>query len=341
MTSMKLDSADKLTASELAQLWTAYLNDTLSICEVTYFLNHIEDPEIRELLSWSLQLSKAHIEKITTIFKGEQYPIPKGFTLQEDVNVDAPRLYSDSFMLAWLNQFGKLGLNAYSTSVQTATREDVFDYFSECLSESKEVIKQTNTLMLNKGLYNKPPSLPTPEGIDFVHSQQFLAGWFGDIRPITSPEIANLHSNIERNNMGLAALIGYAQTAQSKEVTRYLLRGKEIAEKHIEVFSSVLEENDLPVPKTISSEVTDSTAFTLTDKLMVFKTTVLIGVSLGYYGVSLAGNPRKDIGVDYSRLIAEIAKFAVDGADLLIKKGWLEEPPKAADRDELAKKKDS
>nr|WP_202077686.1 DUF3231 family protein [Caldalkalibacillus salinus] len=43
----------------------------------------------------------------------------------------------------------------------------------------------------------------------------------------------------------------------------------------------------------------------------------------------------------YSRLMIEIGKFAEDGTNILIRKGWLEQPPTFADRDKLAKKKNS
>lgn len=70
---------------------------------------------------------------------------------------------------------------------------------------------------------------------------------------------------------------------------------------------------------------------------MMFQTTALIASGIGYYGTSMATSFRKDIAVDYIRLTAEIAKYAVDGAKIMIDYGWLETPPQAIDRDQLAK----
>lgn len=325
----------KLTAAELSQLWTAYLADTLAMCELTYYMNTVEDNEIQELVSLALQESEAHIQQLTAIFNDNQYPVPKGFTIKEDVNLQAPRLFSDVFVLHWLNQFGKIGMNAYSLSVTVVAREDIHDYFSKCLAESNDMIKRTNKLMLSKGIFVRPPSLTAPDSIDFVKSQQFLAGWFGDVRPLTSLEITHLYANTQRNALGAAAMIGFTQTAQSKEAGRYFQRGKEIANKHIEIFSTTMRKNDLPAITTMESEVTDSKVETFSDKLMMYKGTVLIGVSLGYYGMGMSGSPRRDIGIHYGRLMVEIAKYAEDGANILIKNGWMEEPPRALDRDEL------
>ncbi|WP_079528198.1 DUF3231 family protein [Halobacillus hunanensis] len=333
---MTIDQNIKLTSAELSQLWSAYLNDTLAICEIEYYLKTVEDEEIKKLLSMGLQDSKAHIDRLTAIFNRNRYPVPKGFNKEDDVNMNAPQLFSDVYVLNWLNQFGKLGVDAYSASVNVVTREYIQDYFSECLSQSNEMVRMTNELLLAKGLYMRPPRLPAPNHVDFVKSQQFLAGWFGDIRPLTALEITNLHGNIQRNALGIVTMQGFAQTAQSKETGRYLTRGKQIAKKHTELFSSVMRKDDLPAPMTWSDEVTNSTANVFSDKLMLYKSSILTGISMGYYGASMAAIQRRDLGVQYARLIAEIAKFAEDGANLLIKNGWLEEPPRAADRDELA-----
>ncbi|GHI01500.1 hypothetical protein AM1BK_50420 [Neobacillus kokaensis] len=70
---------------------------------------------------------------------------------------------------------------------------------------------------------------------------------------------------------------------------------------------------------------------------MMFFTTSLIALSIGYYGTSMAMSPGRDLGLHYVRLSAEIAEYAEDGANIMIKNGWLEQPPMAPDRDDLVK----
>jgi len=48
-------------------------------------------------------------------------------------------------------------------------------------------------------------------------------------------------------------------------------------------------------------------------------------------------SPRRDLGAHYTRLTAEIATYADDGLEIMIKNNWLEQPPLAADRKNLAK----
>ncbi|MET3683571.1 hypothetical protein ABID56_001666 [Alkalibacillus flavidus] len=130
-------------------------------------------------------------------------------------------------------------------------------------------------------------------------------------------------------------MIGFAQTTGSETLKRYFQRGKDIANKHIEVFGSILRENDLPVVMTWDTEVTDQTSFVFSDKLMLYQMLALNRLGLSYYGLSMSNSPRHDLGVHYTWLMAEIAQFTEDGIEIMIDHGWLEQPPQAADRGQL------
>lgn len=84
----------RLTSAELSQLWTGYMQDSLSIYILKHFLQTVEDKEIKSILKHTLELSQAHIPKLTAIFESDNRPVPHGFTNQ-DVNLNAPRLFSD------------------------------------------------------------------------------------------------------------------------------------------------------------------------------------------------------------------------------------------------------
>lgn len=327
-----------LTSAEITSLWASYINDSAISCKFKFFLSKVEDEEIKPLLKKAFDIAQGNLNTLTEIFKKEKYPIPYGFKLDEDVDISAPRLYSDSYALNYLHQSAQIALQGYSMNLSLSVRRDVYSHFNECISQLTTFLREVKELLLSKGLYIRSPNLPIPDDIDFVEKKSFLKGFFGEKRRLTGTEITNLFTNIQRNAFGVATLLGFSQVAQSKEVAKYLVRGKDIAKKHCEILGSLLSEDDLPVPMTWNTEVTESTAFTFSDKLMMFYTTSLIALSIGFYGTSMAVSPRKDIGLQYVRLSAEIAEYAKDGANILIENGWLEQPPMAADRDELAKK---
>lgn len=336
---MEIEKSIKLTSAELSQLWASYQNDTGSICVLKHFLETVEDDEIRPLLEHALQLSQTHIQKLTDIFIKEQYPLPKGFSEDQDLNVNAPRLFTDNYMLQFMNQMAQISLNAYGMSKSLAVRSDIDQYFGQCLTESNEMDTMVKKVLLQKGLYVRSSYIPYPQKVDFVKKQSFLSGWFGERRPLLSLEMTNLYANFQRNALGVATLIGFSQVAKSQKVVQFFVRGKGIASKHNEVFGSILREDDLPVPMTSDTYVTETTDSPFSDRMMTFIITGLIALGMGFYGTSISTCLRRDLTTHYDRFIHEILKYSEDGANILIYNGWMEEPPRASDRDELAKKK--
>ncbi|MBC8014698.1 MAG: DUF3231 family protein [Sporomusaceae bacterium] len=83
------------------------------------------------------------------------------------------------------------------------------------------------------------------------------------------------------------------------------MRGQNISQKHIEVFSNLLKNDDLSAPATWDSEATDSTTAPFSDKLMMQQIISLIALSMTNYGVALGSSTRVDVAADYTRLMAE------------------------------------
>ncbi|WP_449354368.1 DUF3231 family protein [Virgibacillus natechei] len=327
----------ELTASEISTLWTLYHSDTMAVRGLTYFLNHVEDEDVRIMLESNLTLMQQEVEKLTTFFIAEDYPIPQGFT-EQDVNVEAPRLFSDKLYLEYMLNMTNLALAANTASLVSAERKDVIDFYVESLTTAQNLHKQLKELAKEKGTYIRAPHIPKPKQIDFVKKQKFLAGWFADRRPLLGVEITNLIFNARRNALGQALITGFSQVAQTKEVREYFERGREISGKHVKVFSSILSDDYLSNSALIMTpEVTDSTVSPFSDKMMMELVTALIASGVGQYSVGLAASPRRDLAAHYVRLSAELAAYAEDGANIMIDHGWMEQPPMAADRKDLAK----
>jgi len=327
----------RLTAAEMAVLWTQYINDKITVCVVGHFLKKVEDEEVRPSIEITLKAANRNIANLNELFKQENFPVPIGFT-KEDVNEDAPRLFSDTFVLMYLRYMSILGMAAASVAIGVATRDDVIVFFKSVLKEAVVLQDLTTKLMLKQGTYVKPPYIANPDKVDYVEKQSFLAGFIGDIRPLTAQEIMMLFNNIQTNAVGKALIIAFAQTSKNKEVTQYFLRGKQIAQKHIDIFSDILKKEDLPAPMTWDNSISNSTSPVFSDKLMMFHISAMIAAGIGNYGASMSASPRRDLGVKYASLIPEIALYAEDGANIMIKNGWLEEPPQAVDRNHIIKK---
>ncbi|MGM0901157.1 MAG: DUF3231 family protein [Bacillota bacterium] len=105
----------KLTSSEVANLWSNYIGDSMSICVFKHFLAHVDDTEIKTILEHAIDLSHQHIETVKGIFLEEGIPVPRGFT-DEDVNEKAARLFEDPFYLYYVKNMTKGGLTHSCTT---------------------------------------------------------------------------------------------------------------------------------------------------------------------------------------------------------------------------------
>ncbi|MCM3569390.1 DUF3231 family protein [Neobacillus mesonae] len=327
----------RLTAAEISTLWTQYLNDTLAVCMNRYFLEKVEDEEIRPIIEWTLNTAKENIALMEAIFQKEDFPIPVGFT-EQDVNAEAPKLFSDTFKLMYLRHMSILAIAANGAAISLATRPDVVAFHKRVLGKGVELQDKTRECMLTQGTYVRPPFLTIPDKVDFVEKQHFLAGFFGKKRSITSIEVTHLFLNIQANAVGKALITGFAQIAQKEDVKKFLMRGKDLSEKYVETFSNILLDEDLPVPMSWDSAILDTTAPVFSDKLIMYHVSAMIAAGIGNFGMAIAASQRRDIGAVYASQIPEITLYAEDGANVMIKHGWLEEPPQADDRDELVGK---
>lgn len=328
----------ELTSSEIANLWTQYMNDSISICILSHAIEKAKDEKTKDILQLANSISKSHIQKIEDFFKLENFPIPKGFTIEDDVNLNAPALFTDTFMLVYMHVMTLLGLTGYAGAVATSSRSDQISYFVECNKETMELYERIAKLMLEKGIYSKPPRINTPTSIDFVQDKKYLTGWFGKKRPLNTIEISGLSFNMVKVIVKVVLEIGFGQVSQTKEVQEYFQRGKALCEKQFSDLSTILSKDELASPASWVSEVTSSTVPPYSDKLMLNHIVVLTSAAVGYYGAAISVSQRRDLALDYTKMMANIGLYAEDGAQLLIKYGWLEEPPLADDRELLGRK---
>jgi len=327
-----------LTSGEIGYLWQTYQYESVAICGLTYFLQHIDDQAIKQVLEKGLDVSSKRLNQIREILTDENYPIPQGFT-EGDVNLQAPRLFSDELYLQYLVHTLQMELTFYATAMLGVVKLHVQKFYQQIIKDSMKLEMETKELAKEKGLYVRSPKVPSPKHIEFVKKESFLAGWFGETRPLLAIEIAELVFNAKRNALGHAVITAFAQVAKSKDVREYFIKGKKIASKHVETFTNKLHEDDLAdATSLLTAEITESTEPPFSDKLMMNFITTLIGSGLGQYGTSMAMSPRRDLGAAYSKLMAEIAKYSNDGAEILIANGWMEKPPIAADRKKIMKK---
>src|SRR5690625_2791523 len=97
----KIERLSSITAGEVSYLWMTYQAETLDRLTITFFLQHVKDSDIKGLLEDAKKLADKRIKFIVEVFNEEHYAVPIGFT-DSDVNLQAPRLFSDDLYLEYI-----------------------------------------------------------------------------------------------------------------------------------------------------------------------------------------------------------------------------------------------
>lgn len=325
----------RLSSAEIGSLWYHYVTDTMVQQVLTYFARRVQDTDIRPVVDSALQFTQTNLSAARQVMRAESMVLPIGFTAT-DIDLNAPRLYSDSLMLYYLKHLSRQETLNYSMSFTTATREDARKFFEQAIGLSIELDKKVTQVLLSKGILVKPPHVPVPTKVEFVESGDFLGGFFGGKRMLDGMEIGLLHVGIDLATISKGLLTGFSQVARDTGLRDYFLRGMDITGKHMVIFADTMTRDDLPASTAWDPDITVSTVPPFSDKLMLFHAVTISSYVSKMYGWGMSSSVRTDLHVDYARLMMEVMDYSKDGLQLMIKHGWMEQPPLAADRRELA-----
>ncbi|GAE91093.1 hypothetical protein JCM21714_29 [Gracilibacillus boraciitolerans JCM 21714] len=222
----------KLAASEIGDLFANYLGDSMFHCVFKHHLQVVEDDEIRDFIMFASDISKKHLDRMKEIYTKEDIPIPVGFG-EQDVRNDAPRLFSDMYMVFYITEMARAGLITFGSALSSSGRHDIVSYFEMCIQDTINIYKKGIYLLLSKGMNIIPPSIPYPKKNDFVENQSFISLIAGKSRPVTALEIKHLQININTNTLGKALMIAFSQVASSDKLRKYFQEGATLAGSQI------------------------------------------------------------------------------------------------------------
>lgn len=314
-----------LTSSELANLWSSWMESSIKEQFVRYFLKTTEDRDTIQILNYTMDIAKKHIKLMTEIYTREKHALPIGFK-DEDVHPEAPRLFFDSAILSFIEDLAKTRLDGYSSALQTSSRTDIRKYFTECVNDAAEIYNRSVSALLSKGMYVRPPYIPIPKTVEFAKDKSYLSGYLGKRKSLNCIEISHLFDYMHRNFIRVALLKAFSQVTNAEDMRKYMEKGIDLSIKHIEIFSSILKQNDLPISMPWEEGITDSKVAPFSEKIMLqhirSSTTLLI---VNYEKV--VALVRHDLSVELTKLASELLIYLNEGIKLLIDKGLYEEPP--------------
>jgi hypothetical protein len=326
----------KLTSSEIGTLWGEYVNGTMIDVVNRYMVSIIEDDSIKAIFDDAIKTFGKQKQQIIAFIKEEGFPVPIGFT-ETDLFNGKPRLFTDIFCLNYLHIMTLHGLLGHSTSLAVSVRKDLRDFYDSCDNDAKQMYHQTIELLLEKGSFQRDPLFYPAKNPEYVSSQDFKDGFFGKGRKLAATEIISISLNLKKSGMAKTLSIAFSQVAQTTEVRKFLMDTQNTADGQIKAFSKIMQNDNLPVPKSWETEVTTSTDSPFSDKLMLYHIGFLFQAAQNYHGAGLASAMRTDLVTAYEGTILKNLMVTKKWFKLMVKNKWLEQPPLAPNRNELAK----
>lgn len=328
----------KLTSAEIGTLWTEYVNGTMTDCINKHMYSTIEDKSIKKVFEDAINIFAKQKQEITEFIKKDGFPVPLGFT-DADINMEAPRLFTDIFCLQYLHVMTLHGLIGHITSLSASTRKDLRQMYDSFDNDGKIIFHATIELLLEKGKFQRDPLFYPNDHVEFVNNTNFSSGLLQTNRPLSAPEIVSLSFNIKKNIMAKSLSLAFSQVVQDKETRKYLEDSQNNADDQIQYLNKILHKDYLPSPTSFETEITSSQVAPYSDKLMMYHIGLLYQVGQVYHGTGLATAMRADLVIAYEKVILKNIAVTKDWFDIMVKNKWLEQPPLAPNREEIVKDK--
>jgi hypothetical protein len=303
-------------------------------CVLKHCLTHVECGETRALMQKTSNLLRQHIVEVTNLFNEVELPIPVGYT-DNDVNINAPRLFTDAFYAHYLGLISRTTMHNYTLILNQIARADIRDFFSRRIHESIDLYNDSVEIKLSKGIAIRAPRVEVTKEVQYVKSPSFTLDLFGEKRPLLVLEITYIYAILYQNILGRAISTGFGQVSKMKKSSDCFFQGKDVASKQIAELTSLLTDEGIPIPSASDSYVTDSTTAPFSEKLMLNHAMILSSSRISSLGIAMADTLRFDLQTKYMNYADADLDYSKNGADILIDNGWLEQAPQAIKHENL------
>lgn len=329
---MNKQFTETLTANEISNAWSAFMKNSMEIKFFAYFAETTEDPEISAMVVKMLNHRKRGTRYLEVIFQTENFAVPLGFT-DEDVSINAPKVFSDSFILSFCYDIVLFSISVFSSALLDCVRTDIREYFEQSLEENIKVRKEIIELQKSKGIYLSFPKVTIDNEVDLEQEMSFLNSIFGDTRPINVSEIANLSRIINRAQFSKMVFVTFEKISTLEHLSKHFSKGKDEIQRVLDVLTLVLDKENIPISSSSDYQILDIKFPPFSNKLMLFFVNMCLGIFC-FNMLTLAATSclRPDLILKISKITHDLKFYYMEGVKLYIKEGWLERPPQSINK---------
>ncbi len=329
-----------ITSSELGTLWLTYQQKTMIMRMLEYFIEKADDEKAKKIMTDLYNEIDPYVKKMTEVFQVEGAVIPIGFT-SEDVRKEVPSLYDNGFDMMFIRLMKEISMGMHTLNIAMSYREDIVMFYKELTAITQKYYHLCTKYLIEKGMIARSPYVSMPKAVEFVKDVNYLDGLvlhpFSEKRTLNTVEVAHIYHAIESNVTGIQLITGFAQCAEKPEVRKYFIKGAELAKSIVKELSELLLEKGINTPSPSGGNATRSTIAPFSDKMMMYCISLYCSFSIGGNSLGTAFSLRNDLPAKFTVFIKDIFEYAHEGAILMIKNGWMEEPPQMEERKELVK----
>lgn len=320
---------DKMSSTELGSLWLTHQKKTMILRILEYFIEKSDDQKAKNLMFNLHEGLNSMVMELRSILEKEGAALPIGFT-KEDVNLNAPKLYENGFDIMFCRVLKEMSTGMYVLHTTLSYREDIVTFYKRLTDLTQTYYNLFTQYLLENDFLPHPTYVTMPISGDYITDQKYIKGTnlFGHKRTLNTIEFGLLYHSIETNITGMKLMKGFAQCAKDEEVKKYFTKGQELSKEILKETMPILLQDNIQPPATSGGTLTSSTESPFSERLMMFCTYLLCGFSLGGQGFSAAFALRRDIMAKTVIFAKDVYEYAVEGATLMMSKGWFEEPPK-------------
>jgi len=316
-----------LTSSEIGYLWSTYILNSKSKYIIKYIVEKTIDKDIKLVMKKSFDLSNKIIIGIENIYRSAGHVIPHAFS-EEDINLQADNLFSDTLWLAILKSFTTFGLSSYGSIMPKVARSDVKKLFTDALNETIVLSNNIDEIALNKGIFVRSPYIPIPKKVEFAKDKGIMGSFLAAKRPLDALEIGNVFNASNAVAIAESILAGLSQIVDNKKIKDHMKNGKKMLKEHKKTLDEILTKEELNIADLYNNHIQNTTTSPFSDRISLYFSISTTTDLINAYSFSQLSIIRKDIYLKFTQLSSELVLYLKEGTDILIDSGWLEEVPK-------------